>query len=89
MSEENRKLDLLLRTLRTFNSGVWEENAPAECKYCNLNREGVRLLLEYIDSFIKKLTRIENYLDRRSDIPMEVLVNVKNIIHSEVEDEVI
>ena len=36
-----------------------------------------------------KLQRIENYLDRRSDIPMEVLVNIKNIIHSEVEDEVI
>lgn len=30
-----------------------------------------------------KLQRIENYLDRRSDIPMEVLVNIKNIIHSE------
>lgn len=89
MSEEDRKLDLLLRTLRTFDSGVREEKALAECKYCNLNREGVRLLLEYIGSFIEKLTRIENYLDRRSDIPMEVLVNIKNIIHSEVEDEVI
>lgn len=30
-----------------------------------------------------KLQRIENYLDRHSDIPMEVLVNIKNIIHSE------
>lgn len=87
MSEENRKLDLLLRTLRTFDSGVWEENAPAECKYCNLNREGVRLLLEYIDSFIKKLTRIENYLDRHSDIPIEVVVNIKNIIHSESDND--
>ena len=38
---------------------------------------------------VNKLQRIENYLDRRSDIPMEVLVNIKNIIHSEVEDEVI
>lgn len=32
---------------------------------------------------VNKLQRIENYLDRRSDIPMEVLVNIKNIIHSE------
>lgn len=38
---------------------------------------------------VNKLQRIENYLDRQHDIPMEVLVNIKNIIHSEVEDEVI
>ena len=37
----------------------------------------------------EKLQRIENYLDRHSDIPIEVVVNIKNIIHSEVEDEVI
>lgn len=36
-----------------------------------------------------KLQRIEDYLDRHSDIPIEVVVNIKNIIHSEVEDEVI
>lgn len=36
-----------------------------------------------------KLQRIENYLDRQHDIPIEVVVNIKNIIHSEVEDEVI
>jgi len=34
-----------------------------------------------------KLQRIENYLDRQHDIPIELLVNIKNIIHSEVEDE--
>lgn len=33
-----------------------------------------------------KLQRIENYLDRQHDIPIEILVNIKNIIHSEVED---
>lgn len=37
----------------------------------------------------EKLQRIEDYLDRHSDIPIEVVVNIKNIIHSEVEDEVI
>lgn len=37
----------------------------------------------------EKLQRIENYLDRHSDIPIEVVVNIKNIIHSEVEDEII
>lgn len=36
-----------------------------------------------------KLQRIENYLDRQHDIPIEVVVNIKNIIHSEVKDEVI
>ena len=36
-----------------------------------------------------KLQRIEDYLDRQHDIPIEVVVNIKNIIHSEVEDEII
>lgn len=30
-----------------------------------------------------KLQRIENYLDRQHDIPIELLINIKNIIHSE------
>ncbi len=37
----------------------------------------------------RKIQRIENYLDRQHDVPIELLVNIKNIIHSEVEDEVI
>ena len=37
----------------------------------------------------EKLQRIENYLDKQHDIPIELLVNIKNIIHSEVDDEVI
>ena len=36
-----------------------------------------------------KLQRIENYLDKQHDVPIELLVNIKNIIHSEVDDEVI
>lgn len=36
---------------------------------------------------VNKLQKIEQYLDRHSDIPIEVVVNIKNIIHSEVEDE--
>ncbi len=36
-----------------------------------------------LGDYKNKLQRIENYLDRHSDIPMEVLVNIKNIIHSE------
>lgn len=32
---------------------------------------------------VNKLQRIENYLDRQHDIPIELLVNIKNIIHSE------
>ena len=33
-----------------------------------------------------KLQRIENYLDRQHDVPIEILVNIKNIIHSEESD---
>ena len=33
-----------------------------------------------------KLQRIENYLDRQHDIPIEILINIKNIIHSEGDD---
>ncbi len=34
-----------------------------------------------------KLQRIENYLDRQHDIPIEILVNIKNIIHSESDSD--
>lgn len=33
------------------------------------------------------LKRIENYLDRQHDVPIELLVNIKNIIHSDRSDE--
>lgn len=55
----------------------------------NTKNKEYKELVELYRKQNKKIQRIENYLDRRSDIPMEVLVNIKNIIHSEVEDEVI
>ena len=57
------------------------DNDKLQKKYNNVLKEKIDLS--------QKLQRIENYLDRRSDIPMEVVVNIKNIIHSEVEDEII
>ena len=65
-----------------------------ECCYIDCHEDDVcgdttyETILFYLQE-VNKLQRIENYLDRRSDIPMEVLVNIKNIIHSEVGDEVI
>ena len=35
----------------------------------------------------EKLERIENYIDKRNDIPIEILINIKNIIHSSGSDE--
>lgn len=55
----------------------------------NTKNKEYKELVELYRKQNKKIQRIENYLDRRSDIPMEVIVNIKNIIHSEVEDEVI
>lgn len=43
----------------------------------------------WLGEYEKKLQRIENYLDRQHDIPIELLINIKNIIHGEAEDEVI
>lgn len=34
-----------------------------------------------------KLLKIEQYLDRQPDIPIEVVINIKNIIHNDVERE--
>ena len=51
------------------------DNDKLQKKYNNVLKEKIDLS--------QKLQRIENYLDRHSDIPMEVLVNIKNIIHSE------
>ena len=57
------------------------DNDKLQKKYNNVLKEKIDLS--------QKLQRIENYLDRQHDIPIEFLVNIKNIIHSEVEDEVI
>lgn len=35
----------------------------------------------------EKLEKIDRYLDRHSDIPIELLVNIKNIIHSKEDNE--
>lgn len=54
-------------------------NDKLQKKYNNVLKDKIDLS--------QKLQRIENYLDRQHDIPIEILVNIKNIIHSEVEDE--
>ena len=55
----------------------------------NVKNKEYKELVELYRQQNKKIQRIENYLDRQHDIPIEILVNIKNIIHSEVEDEVI
>lgn len=40
-----------------------------------------------LGNYENKLQRIENYLDKQHDIPIEILVNIKNIIHSEGDEE--
>lgn len=57
------------------------DNDKLQKKYNNVLKEKIDLL--------QKLQRIENYLDKQHDIPIDILVNIKNIIHSEVDDEVI
>ena len=51
------------------------DNDKLQKKYNNVLKEKIDLS--------QKLQRIENYLDRQHDIPIEVVVNIKNIIHSE------
>ena len=55
----------------------------------NTKNKEYKELVELYRKQNRKIQRIENYLDRQHDIPIEVVVNIKNIIHSEVEDEVI
>lgn len=54
-----------------------------------INDYSVTFYSPQYNKVLNKLQRIENYLDRQHDVPIELLVNIKNIIHSEVEDEVI
>lgn len=35
----------------------------------------------------EKLQKIERYIDARADIPLEVKINIKNVIHSKDEEE--
>lgn len=51
------------------------DNDKLQKKYNNVLKEKIDLS--------QKLQRIENYLDRQHDVPIELLVNIKNIIHSE------
>lgn len=55
----------------------------------NTKNKEYKELVELYRKQNRKIQRIENYLDRQHDIPIEILVNIKNIIHSEVEDEII
>lgn len=55
----------------------------------NAKNKEYKELVELYRKQNRKIQRIENYLDRQHDIPIEILVNIKNVIHSEVEDEVI
>lgn len=55
----------------------------------NTKNKEYKELVELYRKQNRKIQRIENYLDRQHDIPIEVVVNIKNIIHSEAEDEVI
>ena len=55
----------------------------------NTKNKEYKELVELYRKQNRKIQRIENYLDRQHDIPIDILVNIKNIIHSEVEDEVI
>lgn len=53
----------------------------------NIKNKEYKELVELYRKQNRKLQRIENYLDRQHDVPIELLINIKNIIHSEVEDE--
>lgn len=53
----------------------------------NTKNKEYKELVELYRKQNRKIQRIENYLDRQHDIPIEVVVNIKNIIHSEVEDD--
>lgn len=55
------------------------DNDKLQKKYNNVLKEKIDLS--------QKLQRIENYLDRQHDVPIELLVNIKNIIHSEESGE--
>ena len=63
-----------------------------DCGEFELNLEftqDIKIVLDTLKKWGNKLKRIEDYLDKQHDVPIELLVNIKNIIHSEVEDEVI
>ena len=68
-----------------------EWNKRAEELYTEYNVAGLvgHCLEEEIENekLKKIIKRIENYVDRQHDIPLEIEVNIKNIIHSNGSDE--
>lgn len=47
----------------------------------NIKNKEYKELVELYRKQNRKIQRIENYLDRQHDIPIEILVNIKNIIY--------
>ena len=41
---------------------------------------------EKIELLDDKIKRIESYLEKQPNVPIDILVNIKNIIHSEGDD---
>ena len=44
-------------------------------------------IIEYINILEQRLEKIERYIDARADIPLEVKINIKNVIHSKDVEE--
>ncbi len=63
-----------------------------ECCYIDCHEDDMcgdttyETILFYLQE-VNKLQRIENYIDKRNDIPIEILINIKNIIHSNGSDK--
>lgn len=75
MSKEDINFLISIQDLEQpeFDNACLERNLKNEERY---NKE-----LE------EKLKRIENYIDKQHDIPIEILINIKNIINSKESDK--
>lgn len=90
-SKEINVLDLIFEDWIEFEFGEYGEEYHAQLPYKDfkffINDYSVTIYSPQYSKVLDKLERIEKYLDKQHDIPIELLVNIKNIIHSEVSDD--
>ena len=85
MSEEEKVIKWLKETILRFNIDLNVDseslNYLITLKYLIENQK------EKIELLDDKIKRIESYLEKQPNVPIDILVNIKNIIYEEINTE--
>lgn len=85
MSEEEKVIKWLKETILRFNIDL---NVDSESlNYLIILKHLIENQQEKIELLDDKIKRIESYLEKQPNVPIDILVNIKNIIYEETDTE--